>query len=190
MRFARALIAVAGTVILGVNAPHASGSAPISRSGPLCVGGAGCLRTTQAAVDAAPVGATIRIAAGTFAGRVTIDKSLRLAGAGAGRTVIRGGGPVLTISTRASGPPAVSISGVTVTGGTAHGDGVEAWGGGIFSTLGALVLTSSSVERNRAVPDSIGRFAEGGGIFMDSGAVTDPASAADARRRSMAGAVR
>ena len=257
MHFARMLIAVAGTVILAANAPHASASAPVSGPGALCVGGAGCLLTIQAAVDAAPVGATIRITAGTFAGGVTIGKSLRLVGSGAGRTVIRGGGPVLTISTRASGPPAVSISGVTVTGGTARGDGVEAWGGGIFipaaddgtvgatvilkdvavkgnlavptatspspsgvkcpagdcpyaatrgggianfgtltldrsavsdngavgyasdangggifSALGALILTSSSVDGNRAVPDSIGRFAEGGGIFVDSGALT------------------
>src|SRR5262249_29825643 len=41
-----------------------------------------------------------------------------LAGAGAGKTVISGGGPVMTIGTfGASSEPTVSISGVTITGG-------------------------------------------------------------------------
>lgn len=59
--------------------------------GRVCVGGRGCFATVQAAVDAAPVGATSRINAGRFAGGVRIGKSRRLVGAGASRTVISGG---------------------------------------------------------------------------------------------------
>ena len=67
-------------------------------TGSLCVGNRpGCFATIQAALDAAPDGATIRILAGTFSGGITIEKSVQLEGAGAARTIVRGGGPVLTI---------------------------------------------------------------------------------------------
>ena len=64
----------------------------------LCVGGgAGCYRTIQAALDAARDGDTIRVSAGTFAGGITITKSVRLLGSGATSTIIKGGGSVITI---------------------------------------------------------------------------------------------
>ena len=56
-----------------------------------------CYATLQAAVDAAPDGDTIKLGAGTFAGGVSITKSIDLVGAGPGATIISGGGPVLTI---------------------------------------------------------------------------------------------
>ena len=62
----------------------------------LCVGGWGCFATLQAAVAAAQT-ATRFSRRGTFAGGVTIDKSVALVGAGANSTIIAGGGPVLTI---------------------------------------------------------------------------------------------
>jgi hypothetical protein len=87
--------------------------------GDVCVGGGhGCHRTLQAALDAARDGDTIRIAPGTYPGGATIDKSVRVHGAGAGRTIIRGGGPVLTIGTfGADSEPTVLLSGLTITGG-------------------------------------------------------------------------
>lgn len=129
----------------------------------LCVGGKpGCFATLQAAVNAARGGDTITIASGTYAGGVTIDASVKVAGAGAGSTVIRGGGPVLTIGAYgASAEPTVSISGVTITGGVTRSspvsapftgqDGVIARGGGVEIppnadfTGGATVTISNSV---------------------------------------------
>jgi hypothetical protein len=129
----------------------------------LCVGGApGCFSTLQAAVSAAHDGDTITIAPGRYAGGVTIDVSVKIVGAGAGPTVIRGGGSVLTIGAYgASAEPTVSISGVTITGGVARSspesvpfigeDGVIARGGGVEIppnadfTGGATVTISNSV---------------------------------------------
>ena len=101
-----------------------------------CVGtGAGCLATLQGAVDAAHDGDTIHVRRGTFAGGVTIDKSVAVVGAGSHSTIIAGGGPVLTIF-REPDPERldVSIRGVTVTGGVndSEPDFEVTFGGGIF----------------------------------------------------------
>src|SRR4051812_11379170 len=109
----------------------------------LCVGsGPGCFPTIQDAVDAAADGDTIRVAPGTFAGGVTVDVSVRLLGAGADRTVVRGGGPVFTIGSFGdSSPPTVAIRRMKITGGATQSspvsvpftgeDGVWASGAGI-----------------------------------------------------------
>lgn len=133
----------------------------------LCVGGGGCYASIQAAVNAAHDGDTITIGAGTFAGGVTITKSVRLRGAGAAATVIRGGDHVLTIGTYgATSEPTVSISGVTVTGGVARSSpesvplfgkaGVWAAGGGIeippsanLAVGAAVTITDSVITGNR-----------------------------------------
>lgn len=116
----------------------------------LCVGSRpGCYSTLRPALAAAHDGDTIAIAAGTYAGGVTIDASVRIIGAGAGSTVVRGGGSVLTIGVYgASSEPTVSISGLTITGGVARSspistplvgeEGVIAGGGGIEIPPGAL----------------------------------------------------
>jgi hypothetical protein len=127
----------------------------------LCVGaGSKCYPTIQGAVDAARNGDTIKVAAGTFAGGVTITKSLRVIGAGQGKTVIRGGEPVLTIgdvNAAASDEPSVGMEQLTVTDGLATGDGVVMTGGGILipsaigGSLGATVsLSHVTVSGNRA----------------------------------------
>lgn len=136
----------------------------------LCVGGPQCYPTLQAAVNAAHDGDTIRIGAGTFAGGVTVPVSVDIVGAGARRTTIRGGGPVLTIGTIfATSEPTVSIDGVTITGGNTTSspesqafvgaDNVIALGGGIeappnadFSGGARLTITNSVVTGNRAAP--------------------------------------
>ncbi len=139
----------------------------------LCVGsGGGCYPTIQAAVNAAHGGDTITIGAGTFAGGVTITKSVRLQGAGAAATIIRGGDHVLTIGAYgAASEPAVSISGVTVTGGLAWSSAVSvpllgkagAWaaGGGIEIPPGAhladgatVTISDSAITGNRANPST------------------------------------
>jgi hypothetical protein len=151
----------------------------------LCVGSQdGCYRTIQAAVDRAPDGATIKIAAGNFSGGITINKSLELKGGGADSTVISGGGPVVTIGVEgAATEPTVSITGVTITGGLNTSN--EALGGGIYvpsssSGLGATVaITHSVVAGNRAAPASVApgcgelpyALGSGGGID-NAGAMT------------------
>ncbi len=114
----------------------------------LCVGSAArCYPTLRAAVRAATDGDTINIAEGTFAGGVTINKSLRVVGAGAHKTVIRGGGPVLTIGkAEAASEPTVSISELTITGGRSHGDGVVAFGGGIYVPSGKDFTVGATVD--------------------------------------------
>lgn len=64
--------------------------------------------------ERAAAGDTIAVGPGSYTGGIVITKALTLFGAGAGSTVISGGGPVITVS----GAP-VLIRAVTVTGGHA-----------------------------------------------------------------------
>ena len=121
----------------------------------MCRGQPGCYGSIQAAVDAAPDGATVTVGPGTFAGGITIAKSLTLRGAAAAVTMISGGGPVVTIGAAgALTEPTVSLSGLTITGGL-NTSGPEARGGGIAVLAGAsLTLSSSAVTGNRVAPAS------------------------------------
>jgi hypothetical protein len=137
----------------------------------VCVGaGSGCFSNLQSAVAAAHDGDTIHVGPGTFAGGVTIDKSVKLVGAGSGRTTISGGGPVLTIGTfGAANEPTVTIDGVTITGGVTRSspvstpffghDGVFAAGGGVeipagadFSVGATVTMTNTVVTGNLVDP--------------------------------------
>src|ERR1700759_2199040 len=185
----RRVLAVAVTVTvaggLGLGGEPAQAAA-------LCVGsGGGCYPTIQAAVDAAHAGDTITIGAGTFAGGVTIIKSVSLQGSGAASTVIRGGDHVLTIGAYgAAAEPKVSISGVTVTGGLARSSpesvplfgkaGVWAAGGGIeippaadladgaTVTITDSVITGNRVNASSSLPSELacpGSFPQGKCLF-------------------------
>jgi len=111
----------------------------------------GCaFKSIQAAVDAASPGATITIQAGTYSGGVSIDKSLTLNGAGVASTIIRGGGPVISV---AAGR-VVHISDLTVKGG--FGDD----GGGIANS-GWLTLQRVNVTKNSSVSTGAGIFNDG-----------------------------
>jgi hypothetical protein len=82
----------------------------------------GCPYTQIApALAAASNGDTIEVAAGTYRGGFSVGLSVKLVGAGAGATVISGGGTVLTIgSFGVKAEPTVVIDGVTVTRGVAR----------------------------------------------------------------------
>ena len=163
---AAALACVSATLPLANSAVAAASSVR-------CVGpGAGCYRTLQAAVDGARGGDSIHISAGVFSGGVTIDKSVKVVGAGAGKTIISGGGPVLTIGRfGASREPVVSLRGVTVTGGVTHSSamsvalvgkaGVIALGGGVeippaagFGDGATVRLRDSVITGNRVAPQA------------------------------------
>jgi hypothetical protein len=154
------LLFVLSLALTSVGATAATGGSAHGTGG-LCVGnGPGCFATIQAALDAAPDGATIRILAGTFSGGITIEKSVQRKGVGAARTIVLGGGPVLTIGTDgAATEPTVSISGLTVTGGVNTGDGTVAFGGGILipraaggGTGATVTITDSAIVGNHATP--------------------------------------
>jgi hypothetical protein len=123
-----------------------------------CVGDAkGCVSSVRAALARAHDGDTIKIAAGTFAGGFTIRKSVHLVGSGRSRTSIKGGGPVITIKARKGKEPTVSISSLTVRGGTATGNGYVSHGGGIDIPAGkdgdagaTVTLRHVTVRHNRA----------------------------------------
>ena len=158
-----AAAAVLAMAAAGVLAPAASAAPAANAQRTLTVCPNGCqFRQIAPAVAAAKSGDTIRVGPGTYAGGVTIGISVHLLGAGPGATIIRGGGSVLTIGAfGALREPAVSISGVTITGGVARSSpesvpftgkaGVWAAGGGIeippgaHHTAGATVTISDSV---------------------------------------------
>jgi hypothetical protein len=142
-------------VTVGVAAFVVASSAQTATT--LCVGGgAGCYGSIQAALAVAGDGDTIAVAPGTYAGPVTVAKSIRLVGAGAAMTIIRGGGPVVTIGDLTGATsPTVSISGVTVTGG--QSTGTVAAGGGLkvlgpdagVRTTATASISDSVISGNR-----------------------------------------
>ncbi len=80
----RAISLAAATVVMAIVC--AATTAPARSAATLCVGGkAGCFPTIQAALDAAQDGDTIAIGPGTFAGGITVLKSVQLVGVGRGR---------------------------------------------------------------------------------------------------------
>ena len=164
-----ALFLLIGTPV----AASASAPAASAKAESLCVGASpGCFPGLQAAIAAAHDGDTIHIGPGTFQGGVTIDVGVRIVGAGAGRTVINGGGPVLTIGEIfAPTEPTVSIDGVTITGGVTRSspesipfvgqEGVMARGGGVeippnadFTGGATATITNSVITGNRVAPSA------------------------------------
>jgi hypothetical protein len=123
-----------------------------------------CFETVQAAHAAASDGDTISIGQGTFAGGVTLTKSVRLVGASAAATVLRGGGPVITIGD-GTAKPTVSISRVTIRDGlnTSTPDPAIAAGGGILipplaagnATGAAVTISDSVIADNRVAPTEL-----------------------------------
>src|SRR5262249_39991945 len=150
-----AVAALAAAICAG-----ASSGARSETAATLCVGAKpGCFPTVQAALNAAQNGDTVQIGPGTFQGGIVIDKSVNLVGVAAAATIIKGGGPVITVGEPSGqGTPTVSISRVTITGGfnNSKPDQQATSGGGVWSPLaGATVTISNSIiTRNRVTPQS------------------------------------
>ena len=107
--------------------------------------------------------------AGTFSGPVVVNKSIAIHGAGRDQTIMRGGGPVLTIGTFGEVfEPAVALTGLTLTGGEttdtplsvafAGAPGTWAGGGGLLMLPSAdfggpnVTLEDVAVRNNRVAP--------------------------------------
>jgi hypothetical protein len=149
----------------------------------------GCThRSVQPAIDAAPLGGTIRICPGEYTGDLVITQSVTLIGAGDGdspadSTILKGGGHVVLLidqgddvtlqDLRISGGNGVGGGGIynnagtlKLTRGTVTGNSARNFGGGIYNEIGSmLILTDSSVTTNTAGDD-------GGGIYNNHGFVT------------------
>jgi hypothetical protein len=163
---------LAGSLALALALAAGSGSAEAKSQ----VVGPG--ESIQKAINAAHDGDVIRIGPGTFAGGVTIDKSVNVIGSGAGKTTIKGGGPVLTIGKAfAPSEPKVTISKVKITGGRTTSSplfkeivgkkNVIALGGGIAIPPGKFIkakdrfafgakvkVTDSVISGNRVGPSA------------------------------------
>jgi hypothetical protein len=158
-RARRAAVFVCAGLVLACLGAEGAGAATVK----VCPSGCAFSQIAPAIAAASP-GDTIQVAAGTYDGGFTIDRSVKLVGAGAGSTMIKGGGPVMTIGQAfAVSEPTVSISGVTVTGGETHsaffGNGFLAVGGGIsippadnFAQGATVTISNSVVTGNQVAP--------------------------------------
>lgn len=106
-------------------------------------------QTIQAAVDAAPAGAVVHIAAGLYQENVVVDHALQLLGAGMGETILDGGGSgtVLTFDLPGLGGFDASLQGVTVQ----HGET------GVWNAE-RLTIVDSVVQFNQSDGSSAGIF--------------------------------
>ena len=159
---------IAAAALAGSSGAHAAAKATV-----LCVGGPRCYPTVQSALDASENGDTIKVGPGTFAGGITITKSISLIGSGAGATVVRGGGPVITIGQSFTGPTLnVSIARLTITGGvnTTTPVSFDPFGGGVLVNPTAAGATNV-VTISDSVVTGNSSGAEGGGI-ADIGQLT------------------
>jgi hypothetical protein len=131
-------------------------------AGEYVVGGTG-FTTIQAAVNAAPNGATIQVAAGTYGavdltGRALVLRSL----AGAAATFIDGGESARCLTLGSAAPGLVEIDGFTIRNGRANN------GGGLVATLASPIVRNCIFTGNVATQNG-GAVANFGGApqFFD-----------------------
>jgi hypothetical protein len=128
----------------------------------------------QDAIDAAPAGAVLRLAAGTFHGPLVISRPLTLIGQGAGRTLIEGGpaGPTVEVRAEQVELRGLSLSGgsscLAIEGGAGHRLAeVELRGAsdaGLVARGARLVFAGGAVRE-------IGGARSGRGIDLDGGSI-------------------
>ncbi|MFN8592004.1 MAG: hypothetical protein U0031_11145 [Thermomicrobiales bacterium] len=154
----RHLIQILFVTILAIANVH---FAPTAEARTFLVCPTGCDFTTiAAALQAAKDGDTIAIGEGTYAGGVVVEKKVTLAGVDRDKTIIQGTSSASVI--RIGGKIAVTIEGVTITGGGGSRTGASTNGGGGILNEGELTLIDSIVRGNTVVGG------EGGGIYSES----------------------
>lgn len=112
------------------------------------------LRTIQLGLDLALSGDTVQAAAGTYSEHVALKSGVTLKGAGAGATIIDGGGTASVVS--ASHVTGGRIEGFTLR----NGFGASGYGGGVYSDASSITVTDCVVRECTA--------AIGGGIYLCS----------------------
>lgn len=110
----------------------------------------------QAALDAAPAGATVRVAAGTYAGPLVLERSVRVVGEPG--AVVRGAGRGSLVVVQGRGID-VALFGLTLDGG-----GDTNAGGGVSVPNGARLVLDGCVLRA-----CVARGFGGGGLFIRRG---------------------
>ncbi|MDD4923415.1 MAG: right-handed parallel beta-helix repeat-containing protein [Dehalococcoidales bacterium] len=98
----------------------------------------------QAAIDDATAGDTINVAAGTYDENITVDKSLTINGAGAGDTIIDGGGSGVVVLITAGN---VTFQGFNVTG---SGNNIQAHAGIVLQGVTGCTIENNTVSNNAA----------------------------------------
>src|SRR5579863_5239747 len=115
-------------------------------------------RTITHAIALSGPGDAIVVAAATYPENLTITHSLTITGAGPAKTIINGGGVASEIINEGR-KAAVTVSGVTLTGGGGPGDG-----GGVYNCESTLTISDSVITGNNARRGS-GALGYGGGTY-------------------------
>jgi len=129
--------------------------------------------TIQAAVDQVDTGGTVHVAAGTYAENVTVARNMTINGAGAGVSIVDGGGVGATTNMRVfyiNSGLTVYLNDMTVQHGHAEGGSN---GGGIYN-LGTLNIARCTIADNHSGTGT-SDTGYGGGIF-NSGTLNISAS--------------
>ncbi len=121
------------------------------------------LATIATAVQRLAGSGTINLAPGSYPGGVVLDRPLTLQGAGADQSTLNGAGATRVIDVTATG--AVTISGVTLTGGNADS------GAGLRVNPGAAVTVLASEIAGNAATISGGGIAGSGSVTLDRSTV-------------------
>lgn len=109
----RALVVAAGTLIA---VALATGASALTRTAPVATIAVGSGESLQAAIDAAPAGALLKIGSGTFGGPLVIAKPIQIVGVADGSTIVIANGAETTVSIQ--GTYDVTIGQLVVLGGT------------------------------------------------------------------------
>lgn len=126
----------------------------------LSVCSAGCtFASIQAAINAAPVGATISVGPGTYRERLQISRDVQVIGAGPDLTIVQGDGTASVVRINNGVTRSTVLEGMTIAGG--GGD----YGGGIH-----ISASSPTLRRLRVVNNALNSGYTGGGIIAVSGA--------------------